>query len=498
MSLLWEDRSPNEPQPHRREPEPEPTRQQQRRLSPSGLLAIQQGAGNHAATAMLSRFKDRSDLGKDLVWFDESEPQPKMMKLASDPGFQYQARFGLGDRIYERTPKGASFQVAKVDPLEKEKREREQLKEKLATAQPTLFDQTFGGDKEGTFEYVANYLYGEVFSVSKEEAQKIWDRVYTVDDKPLTPPTLKRKEIHGKRKLLSDMIDIGLDANWKKVPVQELVKTTVEGGAMPGKDMQTTVWTDYLAASDDGTTKPMKTLGVGFHTTDGPPGAVAKAKKDGGWGGVTRPITVDFFRKRYALDQTGWNPLGAWLAKAGPTFRKGIKDNELLSTVSVATATHGSVRFPLADTPGRKGTHKVRHAIAGAEQDTFHMQVVHVRRAGRLGVRDVREAGRGRVRRDRHRRYPDRGHHRLDEDRALARLRGRRADGAGHRRLLLRDDPAPAQRQVHGGRAQRPGVWDRPRRDREGAGALGQEVHGCHLSELGGSAGRSAPLLAGV
>ena len=370
MSLLWEERSPNEKQQQRREPEPEPTRQQQRRLSPSGLLAIQQGAGNRAATAMLSRFKDRADLGKDLVEFEESDTLPNMFgKLASDPGFEYKPKFEQGERVYERTVKGAAFKVAKVDPLEKEKREREQLKEKLGTAQPTLFDQSFGGDKEGTFEYVANYLYGEVFSVSKEEAQKVWDRVYTVEDKPLTPPALKRKEIHGKRKLLSDMIDIGLDASWKKVPVQELVKTAVEGGAMPGKDMQTTVWTNYLAAEDDGTTKPMKTLGVGFHTTDGPPGSVAKAKKDGGWGGVTRPITVDFFRKRYALDQTGWNPLGAWLAKAGPTFRKGIKDNELLSTVSVATATHGSVRFPLADRKRNHVTEKNKD-----DKDAFKME----------------------------------------------------------------------------------------------------------------------------
>lgn len=370
MSLMWEERSP-EHQQRRREPEPEPTPQQQRRLSPSSLLAIQQGAGNRAATAMLSRFKDRSDLGTDLVEFDEADTQPtRFGKLASDPGFSYKAKFELGERIYERTAMGAPMKIAKIDPLEKEKREREQLKEKLGTAQPTLFDQSFGGDKEGTFEYVANYLYGEVILADKEEAQKIWDRVYTVEDKPLQPPTLKRKEIHGKRKLLSDMIDIGLDANWKKVPVQELVKTEVEGGAKPGKDMQTTVWTDYLSAESDGTTKPSKTLGVGFHTTDGPPGAVAKAKKDGGWGGVTRPITVDFFRKRYALDQTGWNPLGPWLAKAGPTFRKGIKDNELLSTVSVATATRGSVRFPLAD---RKRTH-VKEANKDGK-DSFKMEV---------------------------------------------------------------------------------------------------------------------------
>ena len=369
MSLLWEDRSPEEPQ-RRREPEPQPTRPQQRRLSPSSVLAIQQGAGNRAATALLNRFKDRSDLGKDLVEFDESDTLPNMFgKLTSDPGFEYKPRFERGERIYERAPKGAAFKVAKVDPLEKEKREREQLKEKLATAQSTLFGQDFGGDKEGTFEYVANYLYGEVFLVSKDEAQKIWDRVYTVEEPPSAEPRLKRKELHGKRKLLSDMIDIGLDANWKKVPVQELVKTTVEGGAMPGKDMQTTVWTDYLAASN-GTTKPMKAIGVGFHTTDGPPGAVAKAKKDGGWGGVTRPITVDFFRKRYALDQTGWNPLGAWLAKAGPTFRKGIKDNELLSTVSVATATHGSVRFPLADRKRNHVTEKNKE-----DKDAFKMEV---------------------------------------------------------------------------------------------------------------------------
>src|ERR1700754_714070 len=112
MSLLWEDRSPEESQ-RRREPEPQPTRPEQRRLSPSSLLAIQRGAGNRAVTAMLSRFKDRSDLGQNFVEFDESETLPNMFgKLTSDPGFEYKPKFERGERVYERSPKGAAFQVA--------------------------------------------------------------------------------------------------------------------------------------------------------------------------------------------------------------------------------------------------------------------------------------------------------------------------------------------------------------------------------------------------
>ena len=260
--------------------------------------------------------------------------------------------------------------MAKVDPLEKEKREREQLKEKLGTAQPTLFDQSFGGDKEGTFEYVANYLYGEVFSVSKEEAQKVWDRVYTVEDKPLTPPALKRKEIHGKRKLLSDMIDIGLDASWKKVPVQELVKTAVEGGAMPGKDMQTTVWTDYLAAVGRRHHQADEDARRGFPHDRRPArlgGEGEEGRRRGAGSRARSPWTSSASATR-STRRAGTRSARGSPRPARPSARAS-RTTSCCSTVSVATATHGSVRFPLADRKRNHVTEKNKD-----DKDAFKME----------------------------------------------------------------------------------------------------------------------------
>jgi len=152
------------------------------------------------------------------------------------------------------------------------------------------------------------------------------------------------------------------------------VQLSVEG-KQPGASMPVvaTQVADYLSALWNWTPWP-EASGVGFHTTDGTPQDVAKSRQQGGWGGITRPQTVGFFRTRYALDQS-WNPLGTWLEGNGPTFRTGIKDNELLSTVSIATDLHGSVRFPLADTPGRRGRSHVPNPNPPPDGLSFEMEV---------------------------------------------------------------------------------------------------------------------------
>ena len=337
---------------------------------------------------LLQRMTDRPDLGPDYVEFTEEEKENGQIpsavgNLASDPNHRYRKDATKGELVYVRTPKGTGFRAAAVDPAEKERQRKEGIARELAKVQPTLFDGAAGGAVEGSFEYVANYLYSEVYGADRAKAAMYWNKVWNVAEPPQGgDPVRVAKTDYDRKSLLQEMIDAGLDATWKAIPVQELVKVKA-GTAEPAKSMkvvQREVW-DYFAAITEWTPWP-ETSGVGFHTTDGDPSQVAKEKSGGGWGGITRTITVPFFRQRYGLGQD-WNPLGTWLDEKGPTFRKGIKDNELLSTVSVATASHGSVRFPLADTPGRRGTHNVRHAIAGIDQNTFHMQVyMYVVRVG--------------------------------------------------------------------------------------------------------------------
>ena len=391
MPLAWEVPRSDERE-RRRPPEPLPAPAPGRgELTPSALLALQRSAGNSIVAGMLQRMIARPDLGPDYVEFTEEEERtgaaPSAVgNLAGDADHRYVKDATKGERVFRKTPKrGVGYKPPQVDAAEKERQRKEALATQLGKVQPTLFDAAAGGATEGSFEYVANYLFSEVYGIepTRTKATAIWNRVWGVAEPPQGgDPERVRKVGYDRKALLQEMIDAGLDATWKSIPVQELVKVKA-GTAEPAKSMkviQREVW-DYFAAVADWTPWP-ETSGVGFHTTDGAPGQVAKAKGAGGWGGITRTITVPFFKQRYGLGQD-WNPLGPWLEEHGPTFRKGIKDNELLSTVSVATATHGSVRFPLADTPGRKGTHKVRHAINGVAQDTFHMEVyMYVVRVG--------------------------------------------------------------------------------------------------------------------
>ena len=370
MSLDWD---PRRERPPAREPQPqEPPAS--RAPAHAALLALQRSGGNQAVASLIQRWKTRDDLGPDYVEFDETEPLPHRIRgtLASDPGYQYTAEAGKGERIYKRTAKQAA-DPSRLVIRDSDEVARERKVNQLKTANETLFNAAQGGGKEGTFEYVANYLFTEVFKTDQALAQTLWDEIWEVREPKDSDPVAVRRDI-DERKFLQRLIDAGLDAGWKKVPVDQLVRITVKDKdkqSKPASSMPVVVWEfgDYFSSLYNWSPWP-ETSGVGFHTTDGGPDAVGKPKAQGGWGGLTQTAGVEFFKKRYALDQ-GWNPLKSWIDEHGPAFRKGIKDNELLSTVSVATAIHGSVRFPLADTPGRKGTHKV--LFDGAE--TFKMEV---------------------------------------------------------------------------------------------------------------------------
>lgn len=337
---------------------------------PATLLSLQRLAGNHAVGVFLQRIRVLEQLanGEEKVRFDDGEPLPSVAgRLSTDPGSVYQRT--SEERVYLRQPRAAHTKK-ELTAEEVEQRRKADLAKNLAQVGSVLFAGSEGGSKEGSFEYVANYLFSEVYQSDRIKAGTIWRKVWKVEAPPDADPKKVRVAGLDHKVLLQEMIDLGFDATWKALPVEDLVKVKV-GNALPGKDMPVLsrgVF-DYFSSVYHWQPWP-ETSGVGFHTTDAGPGAVAKATSAGGWGGLTATGTVDFFRKRYGLDNA-WNPLDDWLTQHGPTFRKGVKDNELLSTVSIATAIHGSVRFPLADTPGRKGIHRVVHD----GEPTFHMEV---------------------------------------------------------------------------------------------------------------------------
>jgi hypothetical protein len=335
--------------------------------SPSRYGSSPAPAGGDAITISVQRLRKTlsNDAGGEVVQFDTGDELPDAGgKLASDPGFYYTI-VDEAARKYKRraepTKKGGGSGLSLAQRLR-----REQIAA-LKTRTKELFDPANRGGEEGSFEYVANYLYAQVFELGASEA--FWNEAWEVDE-TTDPPQKRRRQIPNQRDFLQRMIDRGLDAAWTPVPVKQIVSTKLgTRGEMPGKKMpvvEPDEW-DVMAAKHHTGTGAIPT-GVGFHCTDGSPDRVLKSKAKQGWGGITRPITVPLFQTRYALDAP-WNPLKAWLDSHAPTFRLGVNDNELLSTVSVATDIHASVRFPLAN-KNRPGEHHVQKK----GEDTFHMR----------------------------------------------------------------------------------------------------------------------------
>jgi hypothetical protein len=284
-------------------------------------------------------------LAEDLDTFAQGEPRPNLAgKLAGDNDWVYQRKpwneeddpnFKPEYRdvfVYTRTRKAVHAKPV-IDPVAEALRQKLQAESKWKSE---LFDAAHGGSVEGTFEYVANYLYAEVPPASKQE---IWDQVWDVrvvsGD---VVRSVKQQLTRRRRKFLEQLIALGLDTSWKASPAADIAKLNVvkvrEGETTPGQIQP-------------------KPVGIGFHTTDGPPDKVLGSVQEGGWGGIVQTMAVPFFRSRYALD-AGWNPLGTFLRDKGPTYRRGVEDNELLSTVSVATDSHATLRFPLWN-PTRSG-----------------------------------------------------------------------------------------------------------------------------------------------
>jgi hypothetical protein len=99
--------------------------------------------------------------------------------LESAPDHKFQLHVKHGDRVYARTLKGTGPKIVIRGPLEVA---RENKVKDLKKARSTLFNAAQGGAAEGSFEYVASYLFGEVFGTDPEAAQKMWDEVWEVRD----------------------------------------------------------------------------------------------------------------------------------------------------------------------------------------------------------------------------------------------------------------------------------------------------------------------------
>ena len=186
--------------------------------------------------------------------------------------------------------------------------------------------------KEGTFEYVLAYLWK---SLNQKDQWDFFEQIYE-EEKSDNDDGVKPKEYNqddAKKSLLKNIAEKAL------VPFGDLLNLK-ELEEKKGYTADKSIMTQEIG-------QEKKKMGISFHGTDGGPDKVLKSQTDGGWDGLTQPQTVPFFQKRYGLDKP-WNPLSDYLKTKGPSARLGHnKDNELLSTISLATKPAAAIKFPV-------------------------------------------------------------------------------------------------------------------------------------------------------
>jgi hypothetical protein len=193
----------------------------------------------------------------------------------------------------------------------------EQARQKRATK---LYDEV----KEGTYEYVVSYLWE---SLEPNDQKDLFSQLYQ-EEKDEVIPIIPQANEEKKGVIL---------ALAKKALVPYGQPTQVRG-------LETGLYKNKITTL--GMDNNNKKVAIGFHGTLGEPKDVLKSKKEKGWGGLTQTIGVPYFQKRYALNEP-WNPLKSYLNNIGPSARLGMnKDNELLTTVSLATEPQAAIKFP--------------------------------------------------------------------------------------------------------------------------------------------------------
>lgn len=297
-----------------------------------------------------------------------------------DDGFKYSAvadEPGTYKRVGKKpTTKGMSDDQLRAKMAAEALASRNKPKE-------TLYEADEGGAVEGTFEYVANYLFTEMWKANQGEAEKLWAS-FLANGRKRRAADIPDKE---KRLLLTRMMEFGLESFGNAKPIAT-IKTELQQSNTRGQDVRILQPAEYAADPRDvtdpvvGAAPLRQPIGIGFHSTDKGPDVVAAPKDSsggGGWGGIQRPSTVEYFQKRYALGKNvSWNPLKRPIERGENYFRKGIKDNELLSVVSVAIVVRDTIKFPLAAPSKGK---KVEHGGAPAFEMHAYIYAVAVRSA---------------------------------------------------------------------------------------------------------------------
>lgn len=271
------------------------------------------------------------------------------------------------------------------------------------TPQETLYGPNEGGQAQGSFEYVANYLFVEVWRSNEKEAKEIWNKFIHREAGQSTKRRDKDFSDNQKYELLNEMIALGMQevqpnklaADINK-ELEELATTKGQGARRlqiqeMATGMEGTKWLKaWLLSWMDWSNVLPPVVGIGFHCTDKPATVVtgAKGAEAGGetaWGGLQRPGTVQRKIEEYALNQS-WNPLGNLVKKGVQLVRKGNKDNELLTTISIATVVRDSLKFPLA-----RPYNATLNNATGKFEMTAYLYSVMVRQAFGTGAYQVKK-----------------------------------------------------------------------------------------------------------
>jgi hypothetical protein len=367
--------------------------------SPANILRLQRLVGNHAVAGLVQRqttsqqtqpvparslsranpsiqrmqvLSVRGTKANPLTYvgFEDSEAEPPVGAPHSD-GFVY-SRKAEKDKEFP----GYKVYLQQVAVVRK-KSDAEKVQEAWDRKKTELNGNLFAGAPgSGTFEYVAQEFFPSM--ESEDEKQAVREMVYTLVKSPTT------------YQLIPTVID---DDDTKKLILKKILKNSLssydelesdlgggnkKNGALSPEEIQTLAQGAKVQGPDTVQGSLPKAVALGYHGTNQPISVVAeKAGQKNlqgatGWGGLQKGKDLGFKQTAFALDAP-WNPLKKKLAT--PSYRKGVNwDNELLSTVSVATHPTPAIKFPFPPSGTSKATTYLYAVIVEKAYPTFKIQ----------------------------------------------------------------------------------------------------------------------------
>ncbi|HTX00542.1 MAG TPA: hypothetical protein VMD59_17310, partial [Acidimicrobiales bacterium] len=269
-----------------------------------------------------------------------------------------------------------TVQYGLLDDMDSWRRYQDAQSKQTPTASTVVTFQTLfkGSQREGSFEYVAQYLYESLDDHGQDRIYRM-THVLKPGANELQEDGWEERQITDeaeRRDVLDTAMRLGLVEHLQLIEPDKVHALAKGAKVEKLEELYALLLVDSASFSQITGTQ---TLGVGFHATTGTAKQVKEDPEgEGGWGGIRRPMDARFFQNRYALHEK-WNPLTSYIGQMGALYRLGKnRDNELLSTVSVATRMNPAIKFPFPKGKERHQPTNVYAVVFKKVRPTFVLQ----------------------------------------------------------------------------------------------------------------------------